>query len=560
MKNLFFGLIIVSGCLNVSAEKQTKPEASLPPLPDPTPPMILDRLGDYRREVVTESEEARRWYDQGMALMLGYNFDGAISSFREATRIDPGFAMAWWGIGYSGGPNQNNPGINQPKDQWSYAATQQAFKHRERENGANRALIEALVHRYQWPVPDDLTEQNGAYLFQMKKVMEKFPMDPDVAVWTAEAMICMQPWNYWTLEGEPVKKTPQFRAILEGVMRQHPNHPAANHLYIHTMESSPWPELAEPAADRLVNLIPAAGHLVHMPSHIWMQTGRYDDAANCNRRAAALDDAWFEGDPNAGEYRVYMAHNRHFLAWAATMQGRRREALSASRAIEREVPPTLMEALAGFSDGVAASKWHVLVRFGMWEEILKEPSPPEWAFVGKAMQYYARGVAYANTGRHKEAAEHIILLDEAVEFLNAKERNLGNQPASEVMKIAQHVLRGEASFKAGRRSEGLEELKKAVAIEENFVYAEPAPWMMPARHSYGALLIVDGKYKEAEKIFIRDLEVYPANGWALLGLRDALKGQGRKGEARHAEKAFRLAWISADVIPPAACYCGKVEQ
>ena len=172
MKNLFFGLIIVSGCLNVSAEKQTKTEASLSPLPDPTPPMILDRLGDYRREVVTESEEARRWYDQGMALMLGYNFDGAISSFREATRIDPGFAMAWWGIGYSGGPNQNNPGIDKPKDQWSYEATQQAFTHRERENGANRALIEALVHRYQWPVPEDLTEQNEAYLSQMNKVMK----------------------------------------------------------------------------------------------------------------------------------------------------------------------------------------------------------------------------------------------------------------------------------------------------------------------------------------------------------------------------------------------------
>jgi tetratricopeptide (TPR) repeat protein len=342
-------------------------------------------------------------------------------------------------------------------------------------------------------------------------------------------------------------------------MRQHPNHPAANHLYIHTMESSPWPELAEPAADRLVNLVPAAGHLVHMPSHIWMQTGRYDDAANCNRRAAALDDAWFEGDPKAGEYRVYMAHNRHFLAWAATMQGRRREALSASRAIETEVPPALMEAFAPFSDGVSASKWHVLVRFGMWQEILKEPGPPEWALVGKGMQHYAKGIAYANTERHEEAAEEIAALDDAVEKLVGKERKLGNQPASEVMKIAQQILRGEAAFKAGRREEGLKELKKAVNIEERIVYAEPAPWMMPARHAYGALLVVDGKYQEAEKVFIRDLEIYPANGWALLGLRDALNGQGREDEAKHAERAFRRAWVSADVMPPAACYCGKTK-
>ena len=296
-----------------------------------------------------------------------------------------------------------------------------------------------------------------------------------------------------------------------------------------------------------------------MPSHIWMQTGRYDDAANCNRRAAALDDAWFEGDPNAGEYRVYMVHNRHFLAWAATMQGRRREALSASRAIETEVPPALMEAFASFSDGVSSSKWHVLVRFGMWEEILKEPAPPKWALVGKAMQHYARGVAFANTERHEEAVKEIAALNNAVEGLVGQERNMGNQPASEVMKIAQHVLRGEASFKAGRRDEGLKELKEAVAIEEKLVYAEPVPWMMPARHAYGALLIVDGKYKEAEKIFIRDLEIYPANGWALIGLRDALNGQGRLGEAKHVEKAFRRAWVSADIIPPAACYCGKIK-
>lgn len=559
MKKLLFALIILSGGLSAFAEEQTETEASLPPIPNPTPPMILDRLGEYRREVVTDSEEARRWFNQGMALMLGYNFDGAISSFREATRIDPNFAMAWWGIGYSGGPNQNNPGIDKPKDQWSYAASQKAFELREREKGANKALIEALVHRYTFPVPEDLTAQNEAYLSAMDKVIEEFPLDPDVAVWKAEAMICMQPWNYWTLEGDPVEKTPEFRAILERVMRHHPNHPAANHLYIHTMESSPWPELAEPAADRLVDLVPAAGHLVHMPSHIWMQTGRYDDAANCNRRAAALDDAWFEGDPNAGEYRVYMVHNRHFLAWAATMQGRRREALSASRAIETEVPPALMEAFASFSDGVSSSKWHVLVRFGMWEEILKEPAPPKWALVGKAMQHYARGVAFANTERHEEAVKEIAALNNAVEGLVGQERNMGNQPASEVMKIAQHVLRGEASFKAGRRDEGLKELKEAVAIEEKLVYAEPVPWMMPARHAYGALLIVDGKYKEAEKIFIRDLEIYPANGWALIGLRDALNGQGRLGEAKHVEKAFRRAWVSADIIPPAACYCGKIK-
>jgi tetratricopeptide (TPR) repeat protein len=530
---------------------------ALPGPANPTPPMILERLGEHRRVVATDSEEARQWFDQGMALMCGYNFDGAIASFSEATKIDPDFAMAWWGIGYAAGPNQNNDAIMAPKDEWSYAAAQKAYELKDRETGANRALIEALVTRYNYPVPEDLTEQNQAYFEAMSTVMDAYPLDPDVECWAVESMICLQPWDYWTLEGEPNDRTPEFRAILEGVMERHPNHPAANHLYIHTMESSPWPELAEPAADRLGSLIPAAGHLVHMPSHIWMQTGRYDDSADCNRKAAALDDAWLEGDPNAGEYRFYMAHNRHFLAFASTFQGRRREAVSSARAIWEEVPPQLMEKLAMFSDGVASCKWHVFVRFGMWDEILAEPEAPEWAAVNRVLRHYSRGVAYANTGRIGKANDELAAFDEAVAALDGMDRWLGNQQAIEIMPIARLVLEGEIAFKAGDRDRGLDLLGEAVELEETFVYAEPAPWMMPARHAYGALLNVEGRYKEAEAVYLRDLEIFPANGWALLGLRDSLTGQGRTGEATLTDKAFRRAWKSADVVPPASCYCGE---
>ena len=521
------------------------------------PPMILERLGEHRRPVATDSAQARQWFDQGLALMYGFNFDGAIASFLQATSIDPDFAMAWWAIAYSCGPNQNNPTIAAPKDQWSYAAAQRAFELKDRESGANRALIEALVHRYQYPAPEDLTDQNQAYLDAMVKVRDQFPMDPDVATWTAEAMMVTQPWEYWSLDGEPLNLTPQFRAILEGVMRRHPDHPAANHLYIHVMESSPWPEIAEPAADRLVDLIPAAGHLVHMPSHIWMQTGRYDDAADCNRRAAALDDAWFEGDPNAGEYRFYMAHNRHFLAFASTMQGRRREAVASARAITEEVPAPVMEALGFISDGVASCKWHVLVRFGMWEEILTEPTPPEWAVVGRSLRHYARGIAFANTGRIEQARTEMAAFDEAVKAIPAEDWDLGGQPAAEVMPLARLVLSGEIEFKAGNRDLGLDLLAQAVEMEERLKYAEPAAWMMPARHAYGALLIVAGRYKDAEKVYLRDLDIFPANGWALLGLRDALRGQGRVDEAARIDQSFRKAWRSADVMPPASCYCGE---
>ncbi len=533
--------------------------AAPPSLPDasmPAPPMILERLGAHRRPVTTDSEQARRWFDQGLALMNGYNFDGAIASIMEATRHDPDFAMAWWGIGYASGPNQNNPAIVPPKDQWSHAAATKAFDLRDRETGANRALIEALVSRYEYPMPEDLADQNEAYLAAMREVAAAFPYDPDVQTWTAEAMITLQPWAYWSLDGEPVDRTPEFRAILEGVMRQDPQHPGANHLYIHTMESSPWPQLAEPAADRLIDLIPASGHLVHMPSHIWMQTGRYDDAAECNRRAAALDDQWFEGDPNAGEYRIYMSHNRHFLTWAATMQGRRREAISSARAIWTEVPPPLMEALAMATDGIAACKWHALVRFGMWEDILEEPADPDWAKVNHCLRHYARGVAFANTGRIEEARSELVAFDEAVESLAGLERFLGNQPAAEIMPLARLVLLGEIEYKAGNTDLGLDLLEQACAAEEKIIYAEPAPWMMPARHAYGALLVSEGRFGAAEKVYLRDLEVYPANGWALLGLREALRGQGRDEEALRVDQSFKRAWKSADVMPPASCYCG----
>jgi len=235
-------------------------EPQLPPV-GLAPPMILEKLGNHRRAISTKSEEARKWFDQGLALMVGFNFDGAIASFLQAVRYDPECAMAWWGIAYAAGPNQNNNAIEPPKDEWSYAAAQRAFELREKESGANRALIEALVHRYTYPAPEDLTELNEAYLKAMEKVYALYPMDPDVTTWTAEAMMVTQPWEYWSLDGEPLKKTPEFRALLESVMRMHPNHPAANHLYIHAMEASPYPEVAEPAADRLIDLVPGSGDL-----------------------------------------------------------------------------------------------------------------------------------------------------------------------------------------------------------------------------------------------------------------------------------------------------------
>jgi tetratricopeptide (TPR) repeat protein len=238
------------------------------------------------------------------------------------------------------------------------------------------------------------------------------------------------------------------------------------------------------------------------------------------------------------------------------MQRRRREAIASARAIWTEVPAPLMEMMAPATDGISSCKWHALVRFGMWEDILAEPADPEWAKVNHCLRRYARGVALANTGRIEEARSELEAFDQAVEELDGLDRWLGNQPAVEIMPLARLVLEGEIEFKAGDRSRGLDLLRQACEAEEKIVYSEPAPWMMPARHAYGALLIADGRYTDAEAVYLRDLEVYPANGWALLGLRDTLRGQGRNDEAMRMDEAFQRAWRSADVIPPASCYCG----
>ncbi|MFL2857934.1 MAG: hypothetical protein ACJ0DK_05980 [Planctomycetota bacterium] len=524
----------------------------------PAPPMILESLGEFRRDVETDSEEARRWFDQGYNLMLSFNFNGAIRSFYQATLLDPEFAMAWWGISHSAGPNINVPEIFPgPFAGWCYSASKKAAEFADRESVTNQAIIAALQNRYAWPMPEDLSEVNAAYRDAILAAHEKYPMDSDIAVLAAESMMLMQPWEYWSLDGEPQKRTLQFKGIVEDVLERDPYHPGACHLYIHIMESSQDPGVAEKAADRLLDLIPGAGHMVHMPSHIWMNTGRYAESADCNRDAVALDDLWFERNGGPTDYYFYGMHNRHFLAYATLMLGRSRECIEVSAAIAKEAPEPLFKEFASFSDSWAAAEYHVLVRFGKWEEILAKPMPPEWRAVSRSVLHYARGVAFANTERFTEAREELANLDAAIEAI-PEEYKMGSLPCGEVWEVGRRVLEGEILFKEGNREAGLAKLKKAVELEDQLAYSEPPAWPVPARHPLGALLNTAGQFEEAEKVFLKDLEHYPANGWALLGLTNALEGQGRSEEAELTRRAFREAWKDADVEPTSACYCGEI--
>lgn len=524
----------------------------------PAPPMILENLGDFRRDVVTDSEEARRWFDQGYNLMLSFNFNGAIRSFYQATIEDPEFAMAWWGIAHCSGPNINVPMILPgPFADWCYSASKKAAEFADRESLPNQAIIAAGQHRYAWPMPEDLSEVNSAYCDAILAAHEKYPLDPDVAVLAAESMMLLQPWSYWSLEGEPQERTLQFKEIVEGVLDRDPYHPGACHLYIHIMESSQTPEMAERVADRLLGLIPGAGHMVHMPSHIWMNTGRYAESADCNRDAVALDDLWFERNGGPTDYYFYGMHNRHFLGYATLMLGRSRECIEVTSAIAKEAPSELFMQFASFSDSWAASEYHVLVRFGKWEEILDKPMPPEWRFVSRAVLHYARGVAFANTDRFEEARLELAKLDEAIQQI-PEDFTMGSSPCDEVFAVGRRVLEGEILFKEGSREEALAKLREAVDLEDQLEYSEPPSWPVPARHPLGALLNTAGKFEEAEKVFLKDLKHYPANGWALIGLMNALEGQGRMEEAAITRGAFSEAWKHADVQPTSACYCGEI--
>ena len=547
--------MLIELCLILTSTIATEPP--VPPSPRATPPpMILDTLGEYRRPVTTTSMEARAWFDQGMALLYGFNHEGATLSFLEATRHDPGFAMAWWGISCANGPNINDPMMTENEQAAAYVGMQRALEYIENEESpANRGLIRALQGRYTYPNPEDHSELDLEYAKRLRVLHEQYPHDPDIAAMTAEALMNTQSWEYWEDDGSPKGACDEFRTIIETTMLAYPMHPAANHLYIHIMEASPNPQRAESAADRLSTLMPGSGHLVHMPSHIWVHTGRYEEALECNRRGYQLDNAWFDAVPESFDYRGYTSHNRHFLVYAAMMQGAKEDAISVAWTMQ-EAPEDLIRMYAPYVDSSMAAPWHAMIRFGEWQQVLDSPMPPEWRFISVAVAHSSRAIAFANLGRSKDARAELARFDDAVADI-PDGWEMAFNPPEEGMKVMRLFTEGEMLFKEGRRSEGLAILEEAVALEDSLRYAEPPVCMQPIRHALGALLLVDGQYKKAEGVFMEDLERHPRNGWALLGLRDALIGQERSDEAASINTSFRTAWRNADVMPPAACYCGS---
>ncbi|MHC4947907.1 MAG: tetratricopeptide repeat protein [Planctomycetota bacterium] len=511
-------------------------------------------FGRYHRAVRTESAEAQKWFDQGMQLLYGFNHDEAIRSFREAAWADPDCAMAWWGIAYAHGLHINNPEMSETQSKAAWDAAREATERLAGADPAGQALIRAVARRYAWPAPDDRAGLDRAYAEAMGEAWREHPDDPDVGALYAESLMNLQPWDLWTHEGQPKGRTPEIMEVLEAVLEMRPDHPGANHFYIHTVEASPHPEKAIAAADRLRDLVPGAGHLVHMPAHIYTRVGRYAEAADANERAIAADEAYFELAPAPAFYRLYFVHNVHFLAYAAMMEGRYETAIRAARKLEADVPDEFLREFAEFADGLMPTSVHVLIRFGRWEDILAEPEPPAYRLLSRVMRHYARGVAYSATGRTAEAGRELEAFDRlAAEVPEAW--LVGVNPASSVLPLARHMLEGEMVFREGRLDEAFAILRAGAALEDDLVYDEPPGWMQPVRHALGALLMSDGRYAEAEAVYREDLRRNPENGWSLLGLRQSLRAQQRLDGAEAVAQRLAVAWRRADVRPTSSCYC-----
>ena len=514
---------------------------------------LFDGLGGFSRKVTTGSPEAQRYFDQGLAFMYAFNHDEAIRAFRRAGELDPKCAMAFWGVAIANGPHINNPVVPEDRAKAAWTALGEAKALAPGASPVEQSLIQALSARYADPQPEDRKPLEQAYADAMRKTWAAYPTDADVGALFAESLADLRPWDLWLPDGQPQPGTLELVATLESVLALDPRHPLGNHLMIHAVEASPHPEKADRAADTLRDRQPALGHLVHMPSHVDVRRGRWQEAIDANAKAMEADRRYTARSPEQGFYRLYMAHNHHMLTYAAMMTGQSALALRTIREMIADIPLEFFKANP-FADGFMAMPLEVMMRFGRWDEVLAEPAFPEYVPISGALQHYARAVAYAAKDDVPAA------LAEQSAFLEArarvpKEAFFGNNTASDVLDVAESFMRGEILFRSGKIDEGLVSLREAAAREDELRYDEPPDWIQPVRHALGAALLQAGRFAEAEAVFREDLAKLPANGWGLYGLSRSLQLQKKTAEAEAAERQFDTVWKQADVKIKSACLC-----
>jgi tetratricopeptide (TPR) repeat protein len=508
-------------------------------------PLFAD-LGTHHHAITTRVPDAQRYFDQGLRLVYAFNHDEATRAFREAARLDPTCAMAWWGVALASGPNYNLP-IDPERETAALDAVARGMALAEHASPRERQYLDAVAIRYGKAPGGDRKALDRAYADAMRKVTQADPSDLDAAVIYAEALMVLRPWDLWTLDGYPNPGTEEIVTVLEGVLQKAPDHPGANHYYIHAVEASRTPERALESARRVGTVMPGAGHLVHMPSHIYMRTGQWEDAAAANERAIAVDRRYIESQKPGGVYpMMYYPHNIHFLWSAASMQGRSREAIGAAREVGGAVAPEMMRAMP-MLEYFAPTVVFGLVRFGRWDDVLEEPAPGDEFVYASGMWHYGRGMAFAATGRPDDAARELAAVEAAAQATPSDRIVADNQPARRLLELAAAVLAGESAGRRGDTDAATSELQRAVLLEDALPYTEPPPWYFPVRQSLGAALLAGGRPDEAAVVYREDLRRNPDNGWSLFGLAQSLRAAGDAREAAATDRRFRDAWTQADV-------------
>ncbi len=520
----------------------------------PTDEPLFKGLGNHHRAVSNASPLAQKYFDQGMAFIFGYNHGESIRSFQQAAKIDPGCAMVWWGLANACGPHINDPSVSPERAKMAVDALGHAKALEDKASTAEKGLIEAAMKRFASPQPADRSGLDLAYADAMREVWKANPKDADVGALFAESMLDLRPWDQWKPDGTPQPGTEEVVGTLRRVMTLDPTHPQALHLWIHTVEASKHPEWAEGAADKLRNLEPALGHMVHMPSHIYVRVGRWRDAVIANDKGIAADNAFRKIRPNSGFYAVYMAHNRHMLTFAAMMRGQSHKAVATIDEMVKRFPPEWLKENAGLIDGFMAMPTEVRKRFGLWDDVLAMPEPAEYFPISRTMRHGARAIAYAAKGDVAKARNEQTAFHEARKAVPA-DAGFGNNTAAAILDVDEHLMNGEIMFLEGKQDEGLAELREGVKAEDALHYDEPPGWIQPIRHTLGAALLSIKRFDEAEKVYREDLTILPNNGWSLYGLSHSLAGLGRKKEAAKVQKEFDKVWANADLEISSSCLC-----
>ncbi|GAA4269563.1 hypothetical protein GCM10022257_16640 [Hyunsoonleella aestuarii] len=506
---------------------------------------LFENIGDHSYKVSTVNELAQKFFNQGLRLTYAFNHAEAHRSFMEASRLDSNLAMAYWGQAFVLGPNINDPFPDEERKKNYNEAIAKASKLASKATLKEQALIQALSNRYSKD-STEVSELNMAYMEAMEKVVTNYPNDADIQTLYAASVMNTVPWNYWDKDGNPSPNIKEAKAALEKAIEINPNHPGAHHYYIHMVEL-PKPDLAVPSAEKLGGLMPAAGHIVHMPSHIYIRVGRYKDAVIANQKAILADEDYISQCYAQGMYPLgYYPHNIHFLWSASSLLGNSDIAIEAAKKTAEKVPVGEMKELH-FLQSFAATPLLAYTRFGKWNDILTYPKPNDDIKYLKLIWHYTRGVAFTRKNNLKEAQEELEAIETLIKDPDLENIASGFDNGTTIANLAYEIVAGEIASTKKDFNSAISHLEKAVEMEDLLIYNEPSTWHIPPRQNLGAVLMKAKKYSEAEKIYREDLKDLRQNGWSLMGLHNSLLAQGKDDEAKDIKEEFNRAWEDANI-------------